>query len=270
MSGWRPSLRLAWRDALRSRGRSVLVLVMIALPVLAVTTADIVYRTSEVRGAESLDRRIGAADALVRVDTWSGRVEQLPDPDQGSGTMEGHERALPTLDDLARALGRPLRGITLQETQHRVRTDHGVSPVNVDEVDLADPLARGLWRVDEGRSPDAPGEVVVNHDLASRGPGLGDTLSVVDGPDLTVVGVGDSASFRGVPMMAVPPTALVEDPAQGGQVGYLVDAGGQVTWDDVLRLNDLGASVVSRHVLHHPPAPDDEGRGHHDGQCPVG
>ena len=65
MSGWRPSLRLAWRDALRSRGRSVLVLVMIALPVLAVTTADIVYRTSEVRGAESLDRRIGAADALV-------------------------------------------------------------------------------------------------------------------------------------------------------------------------------------------------------------
>ena len=39
MKGWRPALRLAWRDAVRARGRSILVLVMIALPVLAVTAA---------------------------------------------------------------------------------------------------------------------------------------------------------------------------------------------------------------------------------------
>ena len=57
--GWRPSLRMARRDALRARGRSILVLVMIALPVLAVTAADVVIQTRHVSGAEALDRRLG-------------------------------------------------------------------------------------------------------------------------------------------------------------------------------------------------------------------
>ena len=46
---WRPSLRMARRDAVRARGRSVLVLVMIALPVLAVTAADVVIQTGRCR-----------------------------------------------------------------------------------------------------------------------------------------------------------------------------------------------------------------------------
>ncbi len=257
MSGWRPSLRLAWRDVLRSKGRSALVLVMIALPVLAVTTADIAFRTSEVTGVESLDRRIGAADALVEVDTWASRVFQQPDPQLGNGAEADKERPLPALDDLSAELGRPVRGITLRETEHRVETAHGVSRVEVTEADLADPLADGLWHIDEGRAPQTTREVAVNRDLTSRGPGLGDTLQVVDGPALTVVGIGESASFRGAPMMAVSPTALTGDPAADGRVAYLIDAGGPVTWNDVLALNRIGAVVTSRHVLEHPPAPSE-------------
>ena len=63
-STWRLPLRLARRDALRHRGRSVLVLVMIALPVLAVTTADVLIQTAKVSGPESVDRRMGSADSL--------------------------------------------------------------------------------------------------------------------------------------------------------------------------------------------------------------
>jgi putative ABC transport system permease protein len=37
MRGWRPALLIAWRDALKHKGRSALVLVMISLPVLAVS-----------------------------------------------------------------------------------------------------------------------------------------------------------------------------------------------------------------------------------------
>ena len=48
--GWRPALRIARRDALRHRGRSALVLVMISLPVLAVSAAAIVIKTSQVEG----------------------------------------------------------------------------------------------------------------------------------------------------------------------------------------------------------------------------
>ena len=58
---------------MRYRGRSILVLVMIALPVLAVTAADVVIHTADVRGAESIDRRMGSAAALVTVQDGPGR-----------------------------------------------------------------------------------------------------------------------------------------------------------------------------------------------------
>ena len=83
LNAWRLPLRLARRDALRHRGRSVLVLVMIALPVLAVTAADVLIQTSTVSGVESVDRRMGSAQALVTVTDGIGVVQQAPDPDDG-------------------------------------------------------------------------------------------------------------------------------------------------------------------------------------------
>ena len=63
--GWRPALRMARREALRARGRSILVLVMIGLPVLAIVALDTLARTSDVSTVEGLSRRLGSADALV-------------------------------------------------------------------------------------------------------------------------------------------------------------------------------------------------------------
>jgi len=81
LSSWRLPLRLARRDALRHRARSLLVLVMVALPVLVVTAADVLIQTQDVSGAESVDRRIGAAQAMVVVVDGVTNVEQPPDPD---------------------------------------------------------------------------------------------------------------------------------------------------------------------------------------------
>ena len=67
MRGWRPALRIAWRDVLRAKGRSALVLVMICLPVLAVSAAAVVWKTSDVSGSESATRLMGAANARL----WS-------------------------------------------------------------------------------------------------------------------------------------------------------------------------------------------------------
>jgi putative ABC transport system permease protein len=67
LASWRLALRLARREALRARGRSILVLAMIALPVLAVTAADVVLQTQSVSSVEGLDRRLGSAAAQVVV-----------------------------------------------------------------------------------------------------------------------------------------------------------------------------------------------------------
>jgi putative ABC transport system permease protein len=46
VSGWRTALRMAWRETRRAKGRSALVLVMIALPVAALSFGAVVYKTS--------------------------------------------------------------------------------------------------------------------------------------------------------------------------------------------------------------------------------
>ena len=88
VSGWRPALRIAWRDALRHRGRSILVLVMISLPVLAVSAAAVILKTSEVSGVEGVERTLGAADARIRTE-GRGRVMQAPDPSSGMWGQTG-------------------------------------------------------------------------------------------------------------------------------------------------------------------------------------
>jgi putative ABC transport system permease protein len=89
VSGWRLALRLAWREAVRSKARSVLVLVMVTFPVVAVVAADIAQATSSVSSIEGLDRRIGSSQALVRLLPRAGAVQQTPDPDSGGFATSG-------------------------------------------------------------------------------------------------------------------------------------------------------------------------------------
>ncbi|MFC5176407.1 FtsX-like permease family protein [Nocardioides taihuensis] len=251
--GWRPLLRLAWRDALRARGRSALVLVMITLPVLAVTAATVVMATSDVSGAESLERRIGAADAKIEFQDV-GRVLQEPDT---NGSFASSGRPHPEAQDMAHVeevLDRAVTAIPWNTGTTRVVTDKGVADAEADAVDLTDPLAAGLFTVDEGRLPQSADEVVVNTDLASRGFEVGDALEVQGGATYTVVGIGESSAYRGYPRLAGPDPRLAPTGAETSSSAgaWLVDAG-DVTWPEVLALNELGAAVTSRAVLEDPP-----------------
>ena len=77
-SGLRATLRMARRDAMRNRGRSVLVVVMIALPVLALTGADVLARTMQLSTTEKLAMNLGRSDARVMI--LGGQVTQTPTP----------------------------------------------------------------------------------------------------------------------------------------------------------------------------------------------
>jgi putative ABC transport system permease protein len=61
MSRWRPPLRIAWRSARRTPGRTLLVAALVGFPVLAATFVDTALRTSglsnEVKAARELGRR---------------------------------------------------------------------------------------------------------------------------------------------------------------------------------------------------------------------
>lgn len=251
--GWRPLLRLAWRDALRAKGRSILVLVMIALPVLGVVAADVLFATSDVSGAEALERRLGTADAVVVFQPGQTKVVQDIDPDRygSSGTFRGKE--LGDLDDVRAVLGDDVRGIEWQRGDLRIATPKGFTYAAASLLDLRDPLAGGLWRIDAGRAAEGNGEVVLNTYLADRADvTVGDEIETADGQTYEVVGIGEDASDRSTPFLVGVDPSLVASPTLTSRT-LLVDAGGPVTWDDVRSLNSIGATVLSRAVLLDPP-----------------
>ena len=252
LGGWRLALRLARRDALRARGRSILVLVMIALPVLGVTAADVLLRTQDVNTRESLNRRLGEADARVTVQKGVDTVYQWVDPDQASASG-GDEHAKPlTRQQVGAALG-GLRLVEERTGNVTVATDKGQGSAEAVETDLRDPATDGLFRLDDGRWPARRGEVVINAALAAKGYAVGGPLDVVGRQtrlDPVVVGIAESATNRTFPLVAGPVGTL--DVKTFGTRTWLVD-GGPVSWSRVRALNERGASVLSRAVVEDPP-----------------
>jgi putative ABC transport system permease protein len=255
MSGWKPALRLARRDAWRHKGRSILVLVMIALPVLAVSAADVVYLTSDVNSVESLDRRLGSADALVTAQPGASQVIQDFDPQQASSWAGAAENGDATsLAEVRAALGRDVPATEWVETESRVDTERGVVSVGANELDMSSPLADGLFHLTAGRWPASDSEVAINKALADKGFAIGDGLTIHDGDTLTVVGTAESTASRNFPRALSMPGGLGVD-TQG--VHQWLIGGGGVSWNDVKAVNAVGAMVLSRAVIENPP-PDSE------------
>lgn len=250
MSGWRSALRIAWRDALRHRARSALVLVMISLPVLAVSAAAVIITTADVSSVEGIDRAIGAADARIRTE-GRGRMFQTPDPADGMWA-QGEELDTddpPTEDEIRSVLGVDARFLPISSGWTRVRLDDRVVDLSTTGVDLGDPLAQGLFELEDGRLPETDGEVVVNEAAIDKGFAVGDELEV-DGSPLAIVGVGRDATDRTTPVVL----GSVQDmPSDGDNVHEWLVAAGPVTWSAVLDVNAIGGVVTSRTVLTDPP-----------------
>lgn len=249
MKGWRPALRLAWRDAWKSKGRSILVLFMIALPVLAVTAASVVQATADVSSLEGVERTMGSAQARVQA-TGGSAVLQAPDPGSGMWTQTGSGEAS-TPAELAEALG-GRDFITIADGHADIPLGDRRVTALATEVELNSPLAEGLFDLRVGELPARPGEAVVNDSFAERGVAIGDALEVL-GHDVTVVGIGRDAEHR-KDLTVISPPGSFGDKFTGDRVApdWLV-GGDPVLWSDVLALNKLGALVHSRAVLADPP-----------------
>ena len=142
LRGWRPALRIARREALRARGRSVLVLVMIGLPVLAVVALDTLGRTSTVSAVEGLTRQLGAADAagVVVRERGAGR------PDTGHvvgrvGSTASTASSRPPRPRPRRCVGARRRRRVVERVTGRVavRTDVGLARPTAIGLDLQRP-----------------------------------------------------------------------------------------------------------------------------------
>ncbi|MEW1612141.1 MULTISPECIES: FtsX-like permease family protein [unclassified Streptomyces] len=276
-SGWRAALRIARRDAARAKGRSALVVAMIALPVLGVTAADVTYRSALPTLAEELTAELGAADARYS-DQGMGsvRLEQMPD---GALWQTPEDAPDPLPEDQRKRLDVPAtfpkgsRYLTEQSVPASVTTRHGITDTEITELAVADPLLRGRVELTDGAYPRAENEVAATEAfIEASGLSIGDRVTV-RGPQqaYTLTGAVElpaelaKESLFAVPGAVITPWQKTADgdkeilPPQASDMKWLVQGppGTGVTWPDVLAANDRGVVVRARQVVLDPP-PDSE------------
>lgn len=254
-SGWRPALRIARRELLRAPARTLVVLLMVLLPVTGVVALDTLLRTAEISAAESLPAELGTAEARLDLSD-GGPVRQSPDGRQAE-VGEGSGRG-PDERDLRAVLPVGSRLLTVRDSagsEQGFRTAQGrvVRAVLVG-ADLRDDAVRGPFALLSGRVPATPDEVAVTAELARLGLPPGTALALPDGRPGRVTGTVALPPSSGTPRTVVGLPAAVG--LQDARVSRVFVSGAELSWDDVLELNGLGVSVLSRAVLRDPP-PDE-------------
>ena len=259
---WRAALRLARRDALRHRGSTALVAVVIALVVGGAVAAGALLRSSTPT-PETFGRMMLGESAQARI-TWQmpGVVTQSPREDvvlAGSDARE--EPSRDAYEDRLLALlppGSELVGASSGAVR-ATAGDRATGALEALEADTGGPLA-GMFAPVWGRAAAGPGEVAVSLGLARRlDLAEGSELELTDGAEdsATVTVVGAYRATRHPADVVLAPGTLVdsggalETPAASAV--WFVTGDTPITWDDVLRINETGSSVVSRDVVAAPP-----------------
>ncbi|WP_433326940.1 FtsX-like permease family protein [Spirillospora sp. CA-294931] len=255
--GFRVALRIARRDALRSKGRTALVVCMIGLPIAAIVAASVLWRTSEWSVKESLSNEIGTADARIRGDARAP-VKQDPLEQATAGFTPAADEKPWTTEEVTRKItekyGRGARVVPLFRGETAaIKTERGYLEAALTQTDLRDPLVRGILRVTEGRAPSSPDEVALSPLFRDRGFAVGSMAQIDrEGTRKKVVGYAEDPRQPGDSVAVVLPGAVPASPSTS-TTSWLVGVGKPVTWPDVMEFNKSGLTALSRAVVNDPP-----------------
>jgi putative ABC transport system permease protein len=266
MSRWRPALRIARRTVTRSRGRSLLIAILVGLPVAGATYADVIARTfsSPERAARHL---IGSADAAVTVTPGTRLRRYSPRWLQEMGEVDGHRD--PAKVDVAALLPAGTHIVRMPRTESLtlVRAA-GVALTPLLVGDVREPMHRYAMRLDDGRAPGLA-EVLVSPRLAKRLKLLDDdrlrpgaTITLVHGPNALVSGLVRDPSCLSCELAAALPGSTVARAAtahlprgqhETGDPSYLVDLPAGTDANALGRhLAARGIALTTHEALVHP------------------
>ncbi|WP_326570271.1 ABC transporter permease [Actinacidiphila glaucinigra] len=282
LHAWRAALRIAGRDARRAPGRTLLVVGMLALPVLGASAADVTLRSAQLSPEQQLQRTLGQADAEIRYpgfgpilqdpDASATYVDHTPADGRAGNTAETNGPPTPTSAAAVLAQSMPPHARKLERLAGtaEVRTRHGALDVDVLELETADPMARGITTMKQGRHPVRRDEVAVTtHFLTASGLRVGSRLTVRDlSPSYRIVGAYERPGELAADEVNALPGALLapygralaaadRTPSEPATETFLVSVPGGFDWSVVVEANTLGVAVVSRDVTLHPPARSD-------------
>ena len=262
-SSWAVALRMARRDVRRHKGRSALIVVMVAVPTLLLSLVVTLSMTVDIDSVEGMPYVLGTSQALIEgVD--GAKVLQGADPQRGATGSGDPATRIPGFDpdanafDNADAVSGLVGAAVTPLTGFQGRATVGQRRVTLEGLAVAGPESLApRFRLLSGRWPRAASEAVVTQYGRFRGlPDTGRLSLTIDDTEhgYDVVGVASATSLYGAEglIVATPPRSG----ATGGVNSWLVRGSTAVDYPEVRRLNDYGLRVTSRQVLLHPPSVD--------------
>ncbi|MFB7052818.1 FtsX-like permease family protein [Streptomyces vinaceus] len=267
---WVAAVRIARRDAWRAKGRSALVLAMIALPIVGVSAADLTVRSAELSPEQKVTRQIGAADARLSDSHLTGPVFQDVEG-RNTSPAGGYDKYVPGAESDPKLLPSviPAAAQSLKDsTAHtKIRTRYGLLESDLREIDAASPLVKGMIEMKRGRLAQEAGEVVATTNfLKESGFFVGSEFRARGSQTwYRIVGAYELPSELSKSEILAPPGTLLAPLDKAFQAAgvpgvvatdsYLVKVGGDgFTWNMVKALNTKSVQVVSRAVFLDPPA----------------
>ncbi|MFP5313406.1 MAG: FtsX-like permease family protein, partial [Actinomycetes bacterium] len=253
------ALRLARRDIARNRGRSLLIILLIMLPVAGMTGAATLYQSSQRTPEEIVRYELGNTQARFSILPVPS-ADSLQDPSNdalvasSSGRVDPGFRPSDPLDVL------PAGYDVLPQRLLQLSTGVGEALVSLQgrEVDALNPAFAGKFTLLHGRAPRGGAEVLASPGLMERFHlGFGEEFATSAGTFVPVgtvrdAGAADSNSFLYLQSAQVPAN-LDAGPQTRQSLSYYVVGPDPVSWQQVKEANSRGVGVLSRSVVLDPP-----------------
>ena len=259
------AFRIARRMAGQSRGRSALIALLVAIPVLGMVGITTVTASNVATPAERVKLELGSTEARVRIVAAPGaKFTQDPLNDGHWGYRDEAARAdaaqsiEPQPVTVASLFTADTRLLSIRSTAVVVETKDGLGSFPAVQGQPWDPSFVGKWDVTAGTRPTADDEIMVTAAALERlGAKIG-SKAVITAPiaeSFTIVGTIHTASlddaavsFYGMPAVF---DGVMPDDDDLLTEWYLPDT--PLTWSQIGELNPRGATVLSRTVLLDPP-----------------
>jgi putative ABC transport system permease protein len=196
LMGWRPLARLAWREVVRRKGRTALVVTMVAVPMMMLTALSVWIRTDTVEGARANELFLGPT------------VDVRVSPGSGLGRRAPGEPFVPTAAPVLPAGATSV--IVKAWFQGLFVSPQAKLALQISQSDWGNPLLAHSFLLRSGAWPKSPGEVAVTSELRTKAKfDVGDTITLrVPNMKVKVTGVFERRDRLMNDALALAPTEV--------------------------------------------------------------
>lgn len=253
----RLALKMAWRDIRRHKGRSALIIALIALPIFAMSAAATAGQSMLATPNETVLHELGQTQGrLSGMGALNSTMVQSLRGDLGYPYSSDDQDQNFVAASPADVVPAGYRAITAQATQLTTSVGQAQVPLQTVVTDALDPAFAGKYELLDGVIPAGPHQAVGS-------PGLFDRFELDVGEKLTTsagtfelvgsvrdAGASDSNAFLYLKTSQLPAAAL----ASAGPTTVYLAGDKPINWADAKNFNAKGVQVTSRSLLLSPPS----------------